>query len=887
MALNIWTQQTGYNFGVRAERETVDILLPVDFTDIPTPEDISFTVISGKLPPGLRLDRNVIVGTPYEVSRFTEFKFVVRAAYHGEISDRTFLIAITGADDPIWVTPSGALPVGPNEVLYVLDSTYIDFTLEARDFDTAAGQTLTFTILDQDGELPPGLILTPQGRITGFIQPLLAIPVEVDNGNYDTSLFDFIGFDFGFRPSNGFDRWTYDNATYDLATQTLLPTKLNRNYGFTVTISDGDSYVKRTFRIYVVGEDHFRADSEVNKVGEGTFTADSTYVKAPIWTTPNYLGYKRADNFHVFRLDIYEDPSATGPTVYTLNLVNPEVLGIAYTVSNLENKINTNQIRLKSVKGVPKVGDKIELSRWVKGALSTVYNIKEVLFTNALTSEYLLTLGSGTSDHNLEITIPNDTYIYLGSESKLPEGMQFDTGTGEVIGIIPYIPSVITTYTFTVTATRLSDTEETAYTDRIFTIDIVGVGAEDSVTWLSNSNLGEIEAELVSSLFIKASSTIANSKLLYTIVDGKLPPGLSLSLDGEIVGVVNQFKMSYYSTGLTSFDTDADYISDFSLDSGNTTIDRTFTFTVKVTDPMNFVESTKTFTLKVTTPNDVSYSNLVVRPFLKPSTRSAFKTFITDSGIFDAKNIYRLNDPNFGVQTELKMLAYAGIETKTAAEIVSAIGKNHKPKKFKMGDLKVAQAKAPGTNDVIYEVIYIDAIDPLEIGKKNLPERITYDYNNAKDITVDQSNQFYNISEYNVYTPYWRRADPYLVTIDNDDAFIMDPKNLVKFPSSVALWRKRIETIGLHDRHYLPLWMKTIQDGSVQELGFVKAIPLCYCKPGASAEVLAAIKNSGFDFKLLDYTVDRYIINRVKNENNIGIYNYSKYIAFENNRTTI
>ena len=102
-----------------------------------------------------------------------------------------------------------------------------------------------------------------------------------------------------------------------------------------------------------------------------------------------------------------------------------------------------------------------------------------------------------------------------------------------------------------------------------------------------------------------------------------------------------------------------------------------------------------------------------------------FRSFITDSNIFSARSIYRPSDPSFGIQSDLKMLVFAGIETKSAAEVVSALGRNHKTKKFKLGNIKKAKAKIEGTNTVVYEVIYLEVIDPLEIGKISLPSKIS------------------------------------------------------------------------------------------------------------------------------------------------------------------
>jgi hypothetical protein len=79
--------------------------------------------------------------------------------------------------------------------------------------------------------------------------------------------------------------------------------------------------------------------------------------------------------------------------------------------------------------------------------------------------------------------------------------------------------------------------------------------------------------------------------------------------------------------------------------------------------------------------------------------------------------------------------------------------------------------------------------------------------------------------------------------------------------------------------------MRTVQDGTVNELDWVPAIPLCYCKPGRADDILLNIKNhietTNFDFKTIDYIIDRYIIDSVTG------YSADKYIVFENNRTSI
>ena len=42
-----------------------------------------------------------------------------------------------------------------------------------------------------------------------------------------------------------------------------VPQKLNRYYEFTVSVRDGDVVARRTFRIFVVGDDFLRADNTI------------------------------------------------------------------------------------------------------------------------------------------------------------------------------------------------------------------------------------------------------------------------------------------------------------------------------------------------------------------------------------------------------------------------------------------------------------------------------------------------------------------------------------------------------------------------------------------------------------------------------------------------
>lgn len=874
MALNVWTKLSGFSFGTINERVYFDQPLPVE-----NDTGVTYSIISGKLPPGLRIEGNRIVGTPYEVPRLTEFKFCVRAKLGTEISDRTLVITVNGPDAPEFVTPEGDLELGNNQY-YVLDKTYVDYQIEVIDNDLAAGQRLSFFIASGDGELPPGLVLTEDGRIVGYVQPVLAIKPEDGNGTYDNSYYDSVAFDFAVLPSNGYDSWIYDNVFFDFSTPTSVPRKLNRNYSFIVTVTDGENIVKRQFNIFVVGDDYFRADNTIWLNGSGLFTADVTYLRAPIWLTRSDLGSFRANNYITVIIDTYD----TENVIYNLEQVNADVIAKTNRVLFTDNISGSISLSINDTLTAPVFGQYITFNGRLPGATSLLYQISNV--TSIGTNSYRLTLTTP-----LELDLPDDIEFLIGSLSKLPEGMNFDEGTAEIFGNVPYQPAISKTYNFTITASRISDKGEFAGSYRTFTMKVLGE-VDSVINWITDSNLGSVNANFISLLKLEASTTIPNSILLYSVISGRLPPGLSLNLDGEIVGKVNQYGDPVTGTaGLTTFDFD---LGSTTFDNSNTTIDRVYTFTVKTRDIFGYSASTKTFSITVETPNELIFSNIRTKPYLELDQRNTWFDFINDTNVFTPSSIYRPNDPEFGVRTDLGMVIYAGIETTEAARYVSAMGLNHKRKSFYFGDIKKATAIYPGTKNTVYEVVYIEMIDPLEPNGKRLPNKIQYQQLNSNQVSVDNSKILWSRTQedLSIPAPDSPRPEPYM-SVDSQGYLVSDPRPRTFFPNSISNWRDRFrnwsdfdpntgEAISFaRERNYLPLWMRSIQPGSKAELGFTLAVPLCYCKAGAADDIILNIKYSNFDFKLLNYTVERYIIDSVEGQST------DKYLVFRNDRITV
>jgi len=133
---------------------------------------------------------------------------------------------------------------------------------------------------------------------------------------------------------------------------------------------------------------------------------------------------------------------------------------------------------------------------------------------------------------------------------------------------------------------------------------------------------------------------------------------------------------------------------------------------------------------------------------------------------------------------------------------------NHAPVTLFFGDIKTAVAKESGT--VLYEVIYLEMFDPF-----------------VNNLGVETG----------------------ATTIR---------------PNAVENMRDRVKALGHDEWTYLPLWMKTEQDGVNGPLGYVTAVPILYCKPGTSGKLKKRIEDLNLDFKNIDFIIDRYIVTRSK-----------------------
>jgi hypothetical protein len=811
-----WITPAG-SLGLLTERIIIDI--PLSATS--NVGSVSFSLIAGSLPRGLRLSNGSIKGSPTEVKVYTESKFVIRAADGQDIEDRTFTLAVDGSDAPIWLTAEGFLNVGPAKAYFVLDNAEVDFQLEADDTDLIVGDSLEFYLVPNGGLLPPGLSLSRDGRITGFTDPIFALEYSRDPfGGYDTAPLDVVPLDFIEARSNGFDTFVYDNQTYDYNEPSRIPRRLSRIYTFIVAVTDGVYTENRLFKIYVVTEEFLQADNSIVQVDTNLFTSDANSARTPIWITESNLGRFRANNYVTIFLDVYDPPTLTGTITYFLLPNNPDT-----TVSEIPPGMSLDSITGEIAGKVP-----------YQARISKTYNftIRAVNFPATLAYTTYTLKGQWNSATTYLV---NDAVIYLdilyicnvAHRNRLPTDQDFWTA-----GV--------------------------SFADKTFTVDIIGE-IESAINWISGEDLGTIKPNQPSQKFVEAESLLYGGRVAYEFVSGTLPPGLSFLPTGIIQGKVKQFA----GPGLTRFYERTDSINpaedsstlskDFTsstFDGGVTTFDKKFTFTIRARDSVNFATLNKTFSLTVEAETTKTFANLYLKAFQSKNKRLNWYDFITDATIFRPDDIYRYGDPNFGIQTGLRVLVYAGIESTAAVKYVQAMSRNHYRKRLQFGDITVAKAKDTVTQETIYEVIYVDVVDVYEKNGKS----------------INQTIELSNTIKSKVLISYDA------IKVDSDIPFVSDSDHQRIFPNSIKNMRKRISSVGDADREFLPLWMRSIQDTSTFEKGYTKALPLCFCKPGRSAFVLSRIKASNFDFKTIDFLADRYIIDIIDGEIE------DKYLAF-------
>ena len=456
-------------------------------------------------------------------------------------------------------------------------------------------------------------------------------------------------------------------------------------------------------------------------------------------------------------------------------------------------------------------------------------------------------LGTFRHDNALVVKIDVEDFDALQGDleysiqsGSLPPGINIDINSGELYGQLARQSAVEVDYNFTIRANRTISSELNVFTDQAFTMKVIGE-LDIGIAFTTPETVGTLKANIPSLLNVEAVTDEANRVLSYSVTGGSLPTGITLSEQGNLIGTIDP--------------------SDF------TDSTRSFTFKVTVSDQYQDAATSKEFIVNVDIPfTKIEYGNMSghATSFID---QNIFYSIAQDPNINSVDNIFRPDDPNFGMRLKPNMLMMSGLEAQTLTAFQQQMEQNHAPKTLYFGDIKTAVAKE-GTNTK-YEVVYIEMKDNLEnndgvavSSSINIRDAVT------KPLLGPKASSMIATADYVDYE----------VTTDGGLSFSIAGSKVrfanqlsadlgfieTVFPNAVANMRSRMKSLGHKEYDYLPLWMKTTQSGDLAPLGYVKAVPICYCKPGTSGLVKKRIIDKALNFKNIAFTIDRYIVSTSK-----------------------
>lgn len=833
----------------------VDIeILALNTSNFATTE--TYQIISGSLPSGLTLNANGhITGTAVysnpSNNNFTvqTFNFIVRVRSSDGTTpiDGTFSLRLSNTvnSDLNWITPGGNLGTVPNGDFYQLPLNVAE---------TLPNVTVSFSHVS--GQLPPGM----QVRATGFLEgvPTLLNPVEINQSET---------FRFTIRATNSLGR-VQDRAFYLTITNvygpTIEPTEVNLG-----TYFDG-SYFSKDLNVTSLNPNVVVTWSTIGSLPPGLSIDSNGLISGYLDPVPSNLpgeisGYD------------YETINSVGAVLY-----QQEYDKNSYDFGNVSSRTISYNFTIRAYDGANYDLQDYTLnvvSRSAFTADNTFITADETFLTidsgnvyiPIIKNSYITTLPSGragasyaykvdgydfqgdpltysivNSIGTFDAQVPSidngfdyngdnidhltgvgfDSFDPNGTASVNLPGLVLDSVTGWIYGQIDDQVQAVEDYIFGVQVSKTRGNITYTSTPVFLTLTVYG-DTNDTINWVTPSDLGTIDNGTVSELFVQAVST-EGKHLTYSLLDAagvsiRLPQGLELTTDSEHdLGLLS---------GRVSFE--AFSIDDYSttIDGDLTTIDRTFVFTVVATTVDGTASAERTFTLKLNIINEEPYDNLYLRALPAHDQRQIWNSVISNTDIFPPELIYRPTDPWYGISENIEMLFLPGLNPKDINTFANAIARNHYTKTYNFGDIRTAVV-LDDQYKTKYEVVFIEVIDP-ELN----------DNNDGPPLLIDLTNEI---------------ANPY---IDEDG----NTYKLVYPNTGENMIDRLAANVGFYDQSSLPRWMTSNQLSSITgeysaPLGYTRAIVLAHTLPGASNLIAYRLQNSGINFNNIKFTVDRYFL---------------------------
>ena len=803
MARPVWITKAG-DLGIIAERQFYNLRFDVYDADGGA---LTYSIVGGNLPAGLSLKddgfiegiptvRKVFIrGVPVDVVEDVVSRFAVRVrTTTGHIADRTFTITVSGQDAPVITSVQQDLGT-------YFDGTYFTYQFTATDLDN---DNLTWEL--NNGTIPNGLTLdSSTGILSGFID--VAVNENYGDPGWVDSQWDEFPWDFGNKG-------------------------VNKNFQFTLSVTDGKDYALMTYKIFIFSKDLMTADmSVVTADADNIITADTTNKRMPVLLTlPQDLGIILHDNYFAYK---FEGKDFDGDTILYQLFAGDEsgfdLLGVGFDEVPFDQGalIRPPGLSLDEDTGwlygyIPPqalLEQEYQIGiRVVKKDYPETYRSRLQIFTFTIVGDLGKYVQWTTPASLGSISNGDVSEFYVEATNGLGRQLYYRLADDHGSGVLAW-----SDYGFT--GDGSTTTFNLGFDIRKYPIQVM---VEDTLLDPSEYTVIQTFVELDSppdiavpiNISIKKGDVDTTTNEVYS--GGKLPQGLRLLPDGLISGKVS-FNGFTIDGGSTTFDVIERRTSSAKAP---TTFDTVYYFTVEVYDSEGDINTFKTFNIIVNLDNAVPYDNLYAEALLNKNDRSLLTELVNDATIINPDYVYRLNDPNFGITDQIKLLVASGIYPASAEDMQAAVTRNHFNKRIQLGDIKTARAlNSDGT--VRYEVVYAEVSD---------------DKQTPTGESTAESTSLGNV-------------------------YISGGFDPVIYPNSFINMRNVVyEEITQVNKNALPDWMSSKQeDGTIP--GLINAVVLAYTKPGYSKTVAYNIATADSGLDRFDIVLDRYIWDNNMSEN--------------------
>jgi len=833
---------------------------------------IYYRLQAGTVPTGVQISPTGVVtgvpqavvalqGVPTPVNQDVTSKFTVRAYTLTDtgtidgIADRTFTLTVSGNDPPDFVTPAGNIGT-------YYDGDEVDIQIGYSDVDP--DDFLLIRVVA--GSLPLGLRLSETGRISGYIKPFPDPdqPVGYDLSASDTTPYDFLSqaisknYQFTLEITDGktnnlrtFEIFVYNRAdltaddtfitgddTFVTADQTpeRAPFITNAEPSNIGTVR-GDNYFAYRF----IGQDYDDALIEyaisVNKgiglppgltldpysgwyygfipdvgITETTYSFNiQVRARSLVCTATDSSNdvitcdLTTRGDFYVGAEVVFEGTTfggiTAGTTYYVIDILSTTEFKISATVAGPTFALTTATGRMLAVPEDIPASRLYPFTLTVTGAID-----REVIW---LTDSDLGVIENGaTSDLRIQAVNRGGRELFYqlksGAFNELPQGLTL-LPSGEIAGRVTFNTFSVDLGTTTFDASQ-SDASRISLTTFDSTFRFVG-----------NAFAEDPQQLLYKVSFVK----IINGGTGYT----SAPSLVFDSPDGatavQATAVVQVAGGSIASVIITN--PGAEYTAPATFTLTGVGSGAVLEVVMQFTGVRRIISADREFVIRVARTYNKPYQNLYVVAMPPQNDRALLAELLDDPDTFVPEYIYRPDDPNFGVATQITYLHAVGLAPEILDIYVQSLNLNHYWKNLVLGEIETAQAVDAGGN-VIYEVVYSRIIDNL-VNNQNISV--------GKIVTL-----------------------PYSITDPTDGSTEINSV----YPNSLVNMRDQVIDVVGQISTKLPLWMTSKQaNGSV--LGFTPAWVICYTQPGRSRQIAYYIaRNFAKPLNLIDFKVDRYVV---------------------------